>query len=364
MEATFQGHTGVKVVAAADPRREARDRFAAAFGGRAYATLDELLSDPEIVAVYISTPHEMHAEHAIAAARAGKHVLVEKPMAISVAESRAMVNAAREAGTILMVGHSHSYDAPIGRAKALIASGRYGPLRMVTALNFTDFVYRPRRPEEFATEKGGGVVWSQGAHQVDVVRLLVGAPVVRVSAHVGVYDPARPMDGAYSALLTFANNVTATLTYSGYGHFDSDELMGWIGESGTKKDPEAYGPARRALSRAKTQDEETALKHAQRVQTPQTKRLHEHFGFVVASCEGADLRPLPAGVMVYANAERHLDPLDPPSPPRASVLDELVAAVQNGIAPLHSGEWGVATLEVCEAILRASVERCEVRLQS
>ncbi len=230
----MHGHPRVKVVAAADPRREARDGFVASFGARGYSTLSQLLSDSEVAAVYISTPHEMHAEHAIASARAGKHVLVEKPMAVTVEDCRKMVDAARNAGIILMVGHSHSYDLPVAHTKKLIVSDRYGFLRSVTALNFTDFVYRPRRPEEFVTGKGGGVVWSQAAHQVDVVRLLADAPVVRVTAHVGVHDPRRPMEGAYNALLTFANEVTANLIYSGYGHFDSDELMGWIGESGVR----------------------------------------------------------------------------------------------------------------------------------
>ena len=76
-----------------------------------------------------------------------------------------------------MVGHSHSFDAPILRTRALIAGGEFGAVRMINTLNYTDFVYRPRRPEELDTAQGGGAIFSQAAHQVDIVRLLGGGEV-------------------------------------------------------------------------------------------------------------------------------------------------------------------------------------------
>ena len=121
-------------------------------------------------------------------------------------------------------------------------------VRMITALDFTDFLYRPRRPEELATAAGGGAVFNQAAHQVDIVRLLAGGKVRSVRAFTGSWDRARPTEGAYACMLGFDNGVFATLTYSGYAHFDSDEFMGWIGEMGQKKDPTTYGTARRGLA--------------------------------------------------------------------------------------------------------------------
>ena len=106
---------------------------------------------------------------------------------------------------------------------------------MITALDFTDFLYRPRRPEELATESGGGAVFNQAAHQVDIVRLLAGGKVSSVRAFTGNWDRARPTEGAYSCLLGFDHGVFATLTYSGYAHFDSDELMGWDRRDGTEE---------------------------------------------------------------------------------------------------------------------------------
>ena len=137
----------------------------------------------------------------------------------------------------LIVGHSHSFDTPILRTRELIASGAYGAVRMVTALNYTDYLDRPRRPEELDTAQGGGAVFNQAAHQVDIVRLLGGGRVKTVRAATGAWDAARPTEGAYSALLMFETGAFASLTYGGYGHFDSDEFSGWIGEMGQPSNP-------------------------------------------------------------------------------------------------------------------------------
>ena len=102
-----------------------------------------------------------------------------------------------------MVGHSHSFNGPILRTREIIESGAVGRPRMIHALNFTDYMYRPRRPEELDTAQGGGVMFSQAAHQIDIVRLLGGGRVKSVRAATGAWDAARPTEGAYSAFLAF-----------------------------------------------------------------------------------------------------------------------------------------------------------------
>ena len=360
---TFRRDPRVTLVAAADARPEARARFASDFSAKAYDRVEALCADPAVDVVYVATPHQFHAAHATLAARAGKHVLVEKPMAITLEECAAMIEAARAARVHLVVGHSHSFNAPILRARSLIDSGEYGEARLITALNYTDFVHRPRRPEEFDTAQGGGVVFSQGAHQIDIVRMLARSRVTRVRSVVGAWDPARPMDGAYGTFLTFENGAAATLTYSGYGHFQGDEFQDWIGEMGDRKEP---GASRR-MAFADPADE-AALKQSRNyggINFPETNaepHAHQSFGTVIVSCERADLRPLPTGVMIYRNGEGRLDPLPVPKVPRAEVIDELYAAVVNGIAPTHSGEWAMATLEVCLAMLQSARENREVTL--
>jgi phthalate 4,5-cis-dihydrodiol dehydrogenase len=367
---TLSRHPRVQLVAAADPRPEARQRFAEDFSTSAYPSVEELCADPDIQAVYIATPHQFHVAHVAVAAAHGKHVMVEKPMALAIEDCRTMVEATRRAGVHMLVGHSHSFDAPYLRARALLSGGAFGAVRMITALNFTDFLYRPRRPEELVTAEGGGVVFSQAAHQVDVVRLLGGGRVRSVRAATGVWDPARPTEGAYSAFLTFDDGAFASLTYSGYGRFDTDEFCGWIGEMGQRRDPDRYGAARAQLQRVGSAQEEAALKNRRTYGAPQAGSsesselpLHNHFGLIVVSCDRADLRPMPQGVMVYGDESRRLDPLPAPDVPRAEVIDELADAVLHGRPPLHTGEWGLATTEVCLAILRSARDGQEVVLE-
>jgi phthalate 4,5-cis-dihydrodiol dehydrogenase len=364
MAPTFAADARVELVAGADPRPEARQRFEREFGGRAFDTVEALCAETSVDAVYVATPHQFHAAHACAAAARGKHVLVEKPMALTLEECRAMIAAAHRAGVRLVVGPSHAFDAPVRRAREIIASGAVGRARMISAFNYTDYLYRPRRPEELDTARGGGAVFNQAAHQVDVARRLAGARVRSVRALTGRWDEARPTEGAYAALLGFADGAFASLVYSGYGRFDSDEFVGWVGESGRAKDPARYGAARRLLAGAAS---EAALKSARNYggadyAPPAGPALHEHFGVVIVSCERADLRPLPDGVMIYGDAERRLEPLPPPAVPRAEVIDELYDAVVNGVPPLHDGEWGMATLEVCLAILESAREQREITL--
>jgi len=366
----FQQDGRVALVAAADPRPEARRRFAEEFSAPAFASFEELCANADVDAIYVATPHQFHAAHAILAAVAGKHVLIEKPMALTIADCQAMVAAAARANIQLLVGHSHSFDAPYLRAAELVRSGRFGGVRMIHAVNYTDFLYRPRRREELVTQHGGGVIFSQAAHQVDVVRLLGGGRAISVRAQTGAWDPARQTEGAYAALLTFDNGAFASLTYSGYGRFDTDEFCGWIGESGRRRDPEQYGAARLTLRHAANADEEEALKNrraygaitAASAGAGTERPLHQHFGSVVVSCEHADLRPMPDGVMIYADDKRWLDALPAPKLPRAEVIDEFTGAILHGRAPLHSGAWGLATIEVCLAILQSARERKEIAL--
>jgi len=361
---TFAADPRVALVAAADFRAEARQRFAADFSAKTYESVEELCADPAVEIVYVATPHQHHAAHAILAARADKHVLVEKPMALGLDDCAAMIAAARGANVHLIVGHSHSFDAPILRTRELINSGAFGAVRMINALTYTDFLTRPRRPEELDTRQGGGAVFNQAAHQADIVRLLGGGRVKSVRAATGAWDASRPTEGAYSALLTFESGAFASLTYSGYGHFDSDEFSGWIGEMGQAKSPNARKPPPHFASA----DEETAFKNARNYggsayQPSATQDLaHQHFGTVIVSCERADLRPLPNGVAVYQDGTARLDPLPLPNIPRAEVIDELYDAVVNGKPPLHDGAWAMATLEVCLAILQSSREGRDVTL--
>jgi phthalate 4,5-cis-dihydrodiol dehydrogenase len=365
---TFAADPRVRLVAAFDPREEATTRFAAEFNATVHSSVESLAADPAVDVVYVASPAEHHAAHVVAAAAGGKHALVEKPMAHSLAECQSMVEAAERAGVRLIVGHSHSFDRPILRTRELIASGAYGAPKMIAAQYYTDFLYRLRRPAELDPMQGGGVILNQGAHQVDIVRLLAGGKATSVRALAGRWDAARPVDGAYAALVNFEGGVFASLLYQGYGHFDSDELCGDVTELGHARDPGHHGTARRRLAGLTDPRDEVAAKAARnyggaaQVSYAEDNLSHQHFGLVVVSCERADLRPLPTGVMIYADAEATLDPLPPPRIPRVEVIDELCAALVEDKPPLHDGCWGMATLEVCLAMLESARENRDVAL--
>jgi phthalate 4,5-cis-dihydrodiol dehydrogenase len=368
---TFVQDRRIQLVAACDPREAARSQFARDFAAPVYDDIEALARDPSVEAIYVASPHQFHAAQARTAAMQGKHVLVEKPMALTLAECDAMIADCRGAGVHLIVGHCHSFDAPYLTAREIIGSGRHGRVRMIHALNYTDFLYRPRRPEELQTEAGGGVVFSQAAHQVDIVRMLAGSAVTRVRAVTGAWDPQRPTEGAYALLVWFEDGAFANLTYSGYGHFDSDEWCDWTGEMGQTKRPEDHGVARRRLAQVSDAGEEARLKAASTYGGPayqapaqMSPPHYQHFGPVVVSCERADLRPVPDGVWIYGDDRREHLRLPAPAVPRFEVIDELHAAVMRGVPPLHDGPWARSTLEVCLAMLRSAREGRDIELPS
>lgn len=367
---TFQNDPRVQLVAACDPLPAARGQFEADFNGRSFDHAHALCAEPGVELVYIASPHQLHAEHVLIAAAAGKHVLLEKPMAIHLDDCTRMIDAMHAAGRTLVVGHSHSFDAPVLRARELIDSGIIGAVQMIQALNYTDFLYRPRRPEELRTADGGGVIHSQAAHQIDIVRLLGGGNVTSVRAMTGQWDPKRPTEGAYSALLRFAGGAFANLTYSGYGHFDSDEWMDWTGELGVLKDRGAstYGAARRRYAGFADAESEQRAKSERNYGGPGQVAAaepiaHQHFGPIIVSGERGDLRLMPDGVWIYGETGRRFEALPPTRVPRREVIDEIWATLREGAPAAHSGQWARATTEVALAMLESATQNRDVALR-
>lgn len=354
----------VKFVAATAPRDESRKAFRSVFHGDTYSTYDQLLSDRSLEAIHIATPHQLHAEMAVAAAEAGKHVLVEKPIAVSLTDAERMVAACERNRVTLVVGPAHSFDEPVLAARRMIDSGRFGRILAINTFNYTDFMYRPRRDEELRTVDGGGVLFSQGAHQFDIVRLLAGATVSEVYASTGRWDRDRDTEISYQAMIRFSNGAVAQCTYSGFARFDSDELLDWVGETGYEKNPSDYGHSRRALMDL-NRDEEISAKRGRTFGESQLRDIapnNEHFGPLIVQCEHADLKVGPCGISVYTNFEKEVVPVPLVTSPREPVFKALYDAVRSGIHPVQSGRWCLGTLEVCHAVIESSVNRKPVHL--
>jgi phthalate 4,5-cis-dihydrodiol dehydrogenase len=211
---------GFVFVAGADLRKEAREQYRAEFGIETFDSVAVMCEMKELDAVYVATPNPFHAEHAITALESAKHVMAEKPMALTLDDCDRMIAAAERNRVRLMVAHTRSFNPPIRKMREIIGSGKLGQVTQVNTVRYSPWLLRPREPVEINTELGGGVCYRQAPHQVDIVRLLGGGLVHKVRAHAGRWSADNATEGNYTALLEFAGGATATLIYDGYGYFD------------------------------------------------------------------------------------------------------------------------------------------------
>jgi phthalate 4,5-cis-dihydrodiol dehydrogenase len=351
------GDPRCRVVAGADPLLSRREAFAARYGAETVPDSAALVSRDDVDAVFIASPTYLHAEHAIQAARAGKHVLLEKPIAANAADAREIVAAVDRERLVLVVGHTHAFDPPIRAIRDLVRSGTYGALIAIVSNVATDWVYRMRRPDEQDRARGGGVVFNQGAHHVEIARAIADDEVVRVNATVGAADPARG-DGHYLALLHFARGATASLTYTGYDRFSSLELTG-LGERGEPATP-TLGATRRR-SRSFTAEEEARARDAGEPKHFEETSGQACFGVTLVCCERADIRQSEHGLYIYDDDGRKEVTL-PARSTREAVVNEFLEAVNGQARPLHDGRWATKTLDVLLAVLESSRVGTDVKV--
>ncbi len=175
---------------------------------RVHGSYEALLADPEVDAVYVPLPNHLHAEWTLAAARAGKHVLCEKPLTLTAAEAQRMVDGCRTAGVILMEAFMYRLHPSWVAVAELVASGRIGTLVAVDSWfsYFNDDAANIRNVATF----GGGAMYDIGCYSVNLSRLLFGAEPIGVRSAV-VRDPKSGVDILTSAILEFpGGNATFT----------------------------------------------------------------------------------------------------------------------------------------------------------
>jgi phthalate 4,5-cis-dihydrodiol dehydrogenase len=364
------------LVAAADVRPQALDAFKERYHGRTYDSVEGLCADPDVEAIWISTPNHLHSEHAITAANHGKHMVVEKPMAISLQQAEQMVEAAEKNNVKMLCGHTASLMAANRAMRRVVASGEFGPLHAVNVWSYTDWMLRPRMPAELDLAQGGGVPFRQGPHQVDTIRLLGGGMVRSVRAMTGQWMPNRPAPGYYAAYIEFEDGTPATIVHNGYGRFSTFEFVPWVGVDVGKRQAEAV-QTRQALAGGGRDD--AADKNDRRFGGATERRQYAQagveggaggmgmgfqgdLGIVIASCEGADIRQSPHGLWVYDdNGQREL-PVEGLREERFAELDEMYQAVTQNRPVAHDGRWGMATLEVVLGIMQSGRERREIMM--
>lgn len=172
-----------------DPAK-AKERAALVGDARAVTSFDAVLADPEVDAVEICTPHHLHTEAVIAAARAGKHILCQKPLAKTIEECDAMIAAAREAGVVLFYGEITRTMPAAEEAKRAIAAGRIGQLIGVqaTSAHWQGGAYLTTAWRYDPKISGGGQLLDGGIHYIDLM-LNIGGPIERVSCYVTRFRP-------------------------------------------------------------------------------------------------------------------------------------------------------------------------------
>ena len=206
-----------ELVSCCDAAPDRAAAFAARYGGRAFPDLAAMLRDGGVKAVIVGTPHPLHAEPAVRAAEAGVHVLVEKPMAASLADCDAMIAAARKSGATLGVVSQRRFFEPVVRMRQAIDAGKIGTpaLGVFIQYSWRDAAYYLSDPwrGKWDTE-GGGVLVNQSPHQLDILLWLMG-PAVEVSGHwANVNHPGVEVDDTAVATIQFQNGGLGSIATS------------------------------------------------------------------------------------------------------------------------------------------------------
>jgi predicted dehydrogenase len=216
-----------ELVAIASRDRAAAEAAAGRFGiPNAHGDYGALLADPDVDAVYIPLPNHLHAEWTVRAAEAGKHVLCEKPIALTSAQAVEMVEACRRAGVLLMEAFMYRLHPQWVRVRELLRAGRLGELGAIQGF----FSYRNVDPTNIrnVAEFGGGALMDIGCYPINVARMLFGAEPTRVEALVR-RDPAFGTDVVTSAALEFGDRH-ATFTCS--TQLEPDQRIHLVGTQG------------------------------------------------------------------------------------------------------------------------------------
>ncbi|MDH7569556.1 MAG: Gfo/Idh/MocA family oxidoreductase [Armatimonadota bacterium] len=307
--------------------RVAKD-LAGTYGVPYTTRLEELLANPAVDAVYIATPHYLHAPLTLQALQAGKHVLVEKPIATTLADADAMIAAAREKGLVLSVAFTAQVDAACQQVRELIAAGAIG---RVTG---TRIVCRADKPASYWTggysgriqttwrpskaQSGGGILIMNAVHNLNTMRYLTGLDAVRVSAEADTFTTPVEVEDYIAVVYRYANGAIGTLE---------------AGSAIRGRDPQG-----------------------------ESDRIYGELGQILLS------RPTKVFVTRESAGLKVGEWQELPTPPasgpggRAAIVDGFAAAVLEGRTPPVRGEDGRAALEIILAAYQSAAEHRVVNL--
>ena len=234
----------IRIAACTSRSAEKRDAFQSRFGARPLDSYEQVLADPDIDAVILTTPHSLHGEHVRMAARSGKNVFVEKPFTLDAADGRSAAEACRAAGVVLAVGHNRRFSSGAQWLKDVVRDGVLGTILHCEAnfsapgaLSYTEDRWRANR-----VESPGGAIAGLGIHMIDLMTWLLG-PIDRVNGQAARRAVSVDMDDTTSALFQFAAGPTGSLSTifacpytafvtvygtKGNAHIEPDANSGWL----------------------------------------------------------------------------------------------------------------------------------------
>jgi UDP-N-acetyl-2-amino-2-deoxyglucuronate dehydrogenase len=229
-----------KLSAVCDVKKERADDFAGKYGSLAYYSIDELLNnETDVDVISVCTPNSFHSEHTIKSLLAGKHVLCEKPMAISVAECKKMMIEADKAGKDLFIVKQNRFNPPIAALKLVIDENRLGKIMNVELNCFWNRNDEYYRQSDWKGKKllDGGTLFTQFSHFIDLLYWLIG-DVERVNAYGKnyIHNGLVEFEDTGSAIVEFINGAIGTINYTVNSHRKNMEgSITVFGEKGTVK---------------------------------------------------------------------------------------------------------------------------------
>ena len=307
-----------RVVAVCDDQPEAAQKMGTQLGAAVMERWQDVLARPDIDAVSICTPHDLHHPQVIAAAQAGKHVLLEKPMALNLAQAGEMVRAAEAAGITYMVAQNQRYLPEHTHIKALLDSGTIGRVfaARVDGNQMLSAIY-PKGHWLFSQARaGGGVIRTTAIHKLDLLRYLLGE-ISRVTAvhRISGLNPEMDCEDVAAMTLEFASGAIGEAFFTFAARrapipTASHELTVLYGEAGT---------------------------------------IHNVGGWFLANAEGVSNLGLPDAD--FAATFRH-------------EVRHFLDCVREGREPLSSGRDNLRTIAVVEAMYQSAAQGCAVAVEA
>ena len=211
--AAIQGELGNIDLYFASRDHDRAAAFASEFGGSgSFGSYESAVADSRIGGVYICTPHHLHLEHAQLAAGAGKHILVEKPLARTGDEARAIVQTADQAGVTLMVAENYRFMPPVLAVREMVERGDLGSLRLIQLQE--DFPFQPSEWRNNADLNGGGVLIDGGIHKASLLAYLAGNPTEVYAAEVPSAQPGLAAEDGVVAMLRYSSGLVGVINHS------------------------------------------------------------------------------------------------------------------------------------------------------